>query len=78
MRVNPTEALAAEGQLFDVVCSLEVIEHVNNPELFLDSLCSIIKVPRMRNSHAQFARMCHLFVRSFVRSFVHDATAAWR
>jgi 2-polyprenyl-3-methyl-5-hydroxy-6-metoxy-1,4-benzoquinol methylase len=40
-----TEGLAAEGQQFDVVSSLEVIEHVNNPELFINSLSSLVKVP---------------------------------
>ena len=45
MRVMATEGLAAEGQQFDVVSSLEVIEHVNNPELFINSLSSLVKVP---------------------------------
>lgn len=40
-----TEGLAAEGQQFDVVSSLEVIEHVNNPELFINSLSGLVKVP---------------------------------
>ena len=45
MRVMDTEGLAAEEQQFDVVSSLEVIEHVNNPELFINSLSSLVKVP---------------------------------
>lgn len=42
-RHGTAEGLAAEGQQFDVVSSLEVIEHVNNPELFINSLSGLVK-----------------------------------
>ena len=29
---------------FDIVCSMEVIEHVNNPKLFVHSLLSFVNV----------------------------------
>ena len=37
------EALASEGQKFDVVISYEVIEHVANPEAFVQALTSLVK-----------------------------------
>ena len=52
MRVMDPEGLAAEGKQFDVVSSLEVIEHVNNPELFINSLSSLVKVPSYLALHS--------------------------
>lgn len=34
---------AKESDKFDLVCCLEVIEHVENYQFFLDSLCSVVK-----------------------------------
>jgi ubiquinone biosynthesis O-methyltransferase len=47
-RYVTAEALQAELQdtgepLFDVVCSLEVIEHVENKQLFLESLAGLLR-----------------------------------
>lgn len=36
--------LVAAGEQFDVVCSLEVIEHVADVEAFLKSLTPLVKV----------------------------------
>jgi len=38
------EDLVKEGRQFDVVCSMEVIEHVEDPIGFLDCLASLTKV----------------------------------
>lgn len=37
------ETLVEEGRKFDVVCSLEVIEHVNDPAAFVKALTSLVK-----------------------------------
>lgn len=38
------EDLVAENKTYDVVCSMEVIEHVDNPSAFLRSCASLVKV----------------------------------
>ena len=39
------ELLARRGPAsFDVVCSMEVLEHVDNPRAFLDSCAQLVKV----------------------------------
>lgn len=38
------EDLVQEQQRFDMVCSMEVIEHVDNPADFLCSLAELVKV----------------------------------
>ncbi|KAG0366862.1 Hexaprenyldihydroxybenzoate methyltransferase, mitochondrial [Gamsiella multidivaricata] len=43
-RHQTAEQLLAEGRQFDVVCSLEVIEHVDNPAGFLKVLGELVKV----------------------------------
>lgn len=37
------EALAAEGALFDVVCAMEVVEHVRNMKAFVATAASLVK-----------------------------------
>jgi 2-polyprenyl-6-hydroxyphenyl methylase / 3-demethylubiquinone-9 3-methyltransferase len=37
------EDIASTGQIFDIVISLEVIEHVANPDVFLNILASLVK-----------------------------------
>ena len=39
-----SDDLVAQGEQFDVVCSLEVIEHVSNVPAFLHSLTPLVKV----------------------------------
>lgn len=39
------EDMAASSEKFDVVCSLEVIEHVEFPHLFVRSCCECLKTP---------------------------------
>ena len=39
------EDLVTEGKQFDVVCAMEVIEHVEDPRGFLDCLSDLTKVP---------------------------------
>jgi polyprenyldihydroxybenzoate methyltransferase/3-demethylubiquinol 3-O-methyltransferase len=38
------ETLVQEQQRFDVVCSMEVVEHVDNPASFLRALAELVKV----------------------------------
>jgi len=42
-RVTSAEALAAAGEVFDVVLNMEVIEHVSDPQLFLDACARLVK-----------------------------------
>ena len=39
-----THDLVKEERRFDLVCSLEVIEHVDNPAEFLESCAALVKV----------------------------------
>jgi 2-polyprenyl-6-hydroxyphenyl methylase/3-demethylubiquinone-9 3-methyltransferase len=40
---TPVEKLAATGKTFDVVTALEIIEHVDDSELFIASCCKLVK-----------------------------------
>ncbi|KAJ7707706.1 S-adenosyl-L-methionine-dependent methyltransferase [Mycena rosella] len=40
---TPAEALLANPKRYDVVCSMEVLEHVDNPPEFLDTCARLIK-----------------------------------
>ena len=42
-RAESAEAVAATGELFDVVLSLEVVEHVANVDLFIDACGKMVK-----------------------------------
>ncbi|KAF7967960.1 hypothetical protein HWV62_32471 [Athelia sp. TMB] len=42
-RHTSAEALLEEKKLFDVVCSMEVIEHVDNPANFLETCAQLVK-----------------------------------
>lgn len=42
-RATTAEDLAAEGARFDVVCAMEVVEHVVNPAAFIATACSMVK-----------------------------------
>lgn len=42
-RCGAAEDLVAEGMRFDVVCALEVVEHVNDPRGFLEMCCALTK-----------------------------------
>eukprot|EP00638_Chattonella_subsalsa_P002496 CAMPEP_0117752522 /NCGR_PEP_ID=MMETSP0947-20121206/11655_1 /TAXON_ID=44440 /ORGANISM="Chattonella subsalsa, Strain CCMP2191" /LENGTH=271 /DNA_ID=CAMNT_0005571179 /DNA_START=203 /DNA_END=1018 /DNA_ORIENTATION=+ len=42
-KVTTSDDLANSGEQFDVVCSLEVIEHVPDPAQFVDTLCKLTK-----------------------------------
>jgi polyprenyldihydroxybenzoate methyltransferase / 3-demethylubiquinol 3-O-methyltransferase len=44
------ESLLEEPKRYDVVCSLEVIEHVDNPASFLDSCAQLVKVCSLINA----------------------------
>lgn len=43
-RAATAEALAAEGQLFDVILNMEVIEHVADPAAFVATCASMLKL----------------------------------
>jgi len=40
---STAEELAATGRKFDVVCAMEIVEHVDNPSLFIDSCMELLK-----------------------------------
>ncbi|KAL1747633.1 S-adenosyl-L-methionine-dependent methyltransferase [Schizophyllum fasciatum] len=42
-RHSAAEALVEEGNQFDVVCSMEVLEHVDHPAAFLDTCSRLVK-----------------------------------
>jgi 2-polyprenyl-6-hydroxyphenyl methylase/3-demethylubiquinone-9 3-methyltransferase len=42
-RATTSEALAAEGQLFDMVLNMEVVEHVDNVPLYMKSCADLVK-----------------------------------
>lgn len=42
-RAVSAEDLAAEGARFDVVCAMEVVEHVIDPAAFVANACSMVK-----------------------------------
>jgi len=42
-RYMPSEQLVQEPKRFDMVCSLEVVEHVDNPADFIRSCCELVK-----------------------------------
>jgi 2-polyprenyl-6-hydroxyphenyl methylase / 3-demethylubiquinone-9 3-methyltransferase len=41
--VNTAETLVAQGQQFDVVCALEIIEHIAEPENFMATISRLVK-----------------------------------
>lgn len=43
-RKLPAEELVEEPKRFDVVCSMEVLEHVDNPAAFIRSCAELVKV----------------------------------
>lgn len=49
-RHTSAEALQAEGAMFDVVCSMEVLEHVDAPGEFMKCLGSMVKVSEIHPS----------------------------
>lgn len=40
----PAETLLSEPKRYDVVCSMEVLEHVENPAAFLSTCAELLKV----------------------------------
>lgn len=42
-RADTAEDMAARGEEFDVVLAMEVIEHVANPSLFMQSVCDMVR-----------------------------------
>ncbi|CAH0482538.1 unnamed protein product [Peronospora belbahrii] len=62
-RLSTSDELVAQGEKFDVVCSLEVIEHVSNVPAFLHSLTPLVKPGGL------------LFLSSINRTFLSAALA---
>lgn len=42
-RATTSEALAAEGEQFDIILNMEVVEHVADVDLFMASCCEMVK-----------------------------------
>lgn len=43
-KVTSAESLLSESERYDVVCSMEVVEHVDNPIQFLSTCADLVKV----------------------------------
>lgn len=41
---TPAEALLSQPKRYDIVCSMEVLEHVDNPAAFLSTCAELLKV----------------------------------
>lgn len=52
---TPAEALLTDPKRYDVVCSMEVLEHVDNPASFLDTCAQLVKVCRHVCSRCSFS-----------------------
>lgn len=49
----PAESLLSQPTRYDVVCSMEVLEHVDNPSAFLSTCAELLKVrPISNGSHS--------------------------
>lgn len=44
----PAETLLSQPKRYDVVCSMEVLEHVDNPAAFLSTCAELLKVRLFR------------------------------
>lgn len=64
-RAQPAETLAAEGEKFDVVLNMEVVEHVSDVDLFLSSCGQMVKPGGL------------MFVATINRTFKALAMASW-
>ncbi|MGI9390054.1 MAG: bifunctional 2-polyprenyl-6-hydroxyphenol methylase/3-demethylubiquinol 3-O-methyltransferase UbiG [Boseongicola sp.] len=42
-RHTTAEALAEDGEVFDAILNMEVVEHVADPSVFLDACCGLLK-----------------------------------
>ena len=42
-RADTAEAMAAAGHVYDVVCSMEVVEHVVDPAAFIATSCAMVR-----------------------------------
>ena len=52
------ETLLSEAKRYDVVCSMEVIEHVDNPAAFLSTCAELVKVSRIALRHSSPLNFC--------------------
>ncbi|KAL1733939.1 S-adenosyl-L-methionine-dependent methyltransferase [Schizophyllum commune] len=67
-RHSAAEALVEEGKQFDVVCSMEVLEHVDHPAAFLDT-CSRLLKP---NGHLFLSTMARTPLAYFLTIFMAE------
>ncbi|KAI5895405.1 ubiquinone biosynthesis O-methyltransferase [Schizophyllum commune H4-8] len=71
-RHSAAEALVEEGKQFDVVCSMEVLEHVDHPAAFLDT-CSRLLKP---NGHLFLSTMARTPLAYFLTIFMAENVLA--
>jgi len=64
-RHTSAEQLVKEPKRFDVVCSMEVIEHVDNPMAFLSACAQLVKVSLIPDTLVKYRHNFYL-------------TSAWR
>ena len=55
IRHMAVEELVREPRRFDAVCSMVVVEHVDNPAAFLRSCTELVKVRRSRTSFLMYS-----------------------
>jgi polyprenyldihydroxybenzoate methyltransferase/3-demethylubiquinol 3-O-methyltransferase len=56
---TPAESLLASRKRYDVVCSMEVLEHVDNPASFLSTCAELLNV---RSQHPTFVNLSNLSI----------------
>src|SRR5438270_10928713 len=59
---TPAETLLSQPKRYDIVCSMEVLEHVDNPAAFLSTCAELLKV---ENSSCLFSCFYHRSHRTF-------------
>ncbi|KAF5350197.1 hypothetical protein D9758_007822 [Tetrapyrgos nigripes] len=80
-RHTPAESLLSEHKQFDVVCSMEVLEHVDNPALFLSTCAELLKPSGhlflSTISRTPLAYLLTIFLAEKVLGKVADGTHTW-
>ncbi len=75
------ESLLERGELFDLVCSVEVVEHVENPRKFVETLCNLVKpggsLVLSTINRTQLSYFMAIFMAERVLGFAPPGTHEW-